>query len=117
MAYNSTTFVGSLSQDPELRYTPSGMAVCEFRLGQKINKKGDPDKWTNMNCVCWGTLAENVAASLGKGDRVIATGRVEEETYEKDGQRRWVTKMKCDAIGAELSWVTCNIERTERDRS
>ena len=84
----TVTIIGNLTADPELRFTPSGHAVASFTVASTTRML---DKSTNewkdgdtifMRCSVWRQYAENVAESLGRGMRVIATGRLKQRSYE-----------------------------------
>lgn len=116
----TTTIVGNLTRDPELRYTASGRAWT--RLGVASNRRwrnrtsGDWEEATSFfNVTCWGDLAERVADSLSKGDRVIVFGRLEQRTYEdRDGTSRNVVDVIADEIGPSLRWAVARPERVAR---
>ncbi|GGO94100.1 single-stranded DNA-binding protein [Nocardioides phosphati] len=87
------TFSGNLVADPELRFTPSGTAVLEFRALVNRRAKNAAGDWhdadpTAHNVKVWGQQAENLAESAGRGDRVLVHGLVETESWEKDGEKR-----------------------------
>ena len=109
-----------LGADPELRYTPSGMAVCEMRAVAGARKKTDAGEWVDgdqswVNLVAFKNLAENCAESLSKGDLVVAIGKLKVENYEdKDGNKRIAVKVTLDAIGPSLTWATAKVARTTR---
>ena len=114
------TVVGTLGRPPELRFTPGGQAVASFGLAvsrrwqNKQTQEWD-EKTSWFNITCWGTLAENVAASLDKGLRVVVTGRLEQREYDtKDGEKRNVVEIVADEIGPSLRWATANVEKTAR---
>lgn len=115
---SSVTVVGSLGRDPELRFAQSGIALTNFSIAANRRKKvGDTweDDVTWFNVVVFGTVAENVAASLAKGDRVIVTGHMQESSWEdKDGNRRTKMELVADSVGAELRFATVEVTRTER---
>src|SRR6187431_3774786 len=93
------TSVGNLTADPELRFTPSGAAVANFTVAQTPRTfDRQSNEWKDgetfwMRCAVWRDTAENVAASLHKGDRVVVTGRLKQRTYEKDGANVTVVEM------------------------
>jgi len=117
----TTTVVGNLTEAPELRFTPAGAAVVGFTVA--INPRtydrasgewrdGDP---SFMRCTAWRQLAENVAGSLGKGDRVVVTGRLAEERWvTPEGDKRSAWRLTADAVGAELTWATATVRRAAR---
>lgn len=99
---NNLTIVGRLGRDPELRFGKDGKPVATFSVatdyGRDDNKK---TSWHNV--VCFGTLAENVCASIGKGSRVIVSGRLDVSDYEtKDGEKKKKYELLADAVGLEL---------------
>lgn len=115
MASNTITVVGNLTRDPELRYTQSGKATVT--VGIAVNRRyqvnGEwQDATTYMNVVAWDQLAENIAASLTKGARIMATGRLDVREYEgRDGVKRTSVDIVADEVGATLRWATVAIER------
>ncbi len=122
MSESNTTLVGNLTSEPELRYSGSGRAQLTF--GIAVNRKwtntstGEKQEHTSFfNAVAWGTLAENCAASLVKGSRVIVTGRLEQRNYEtKDGEKRTVVEVIADAIGPDLRFAQVQVEKVQRDK-
>ena len=117
----AVTLGGNLTRDPELRYTTGGRAVVTSGLAcnRRYQKNGEWQEQTSFfNVVCWGDLAENVAASLTKGARVIASGRLEQRSYEtNEGEKRSVVEVVADEIGPSLRWATAEVARTEREKS
>jgi single-strand DNA-binding protein len=102
------TMPGNLVADPELRYTPNGVAVASLRIAStpRMNKGG---KWVDaadtvfLDVVAWRTLGENAANELHKGDRVTVNGRLRQRSYEtKDGQKRTVYEIHADDIAPSL---------------
>ena len=86
---NKVILVGNLTRDPELRFTQGGIALCEFGLAWNLRKQNGEDEAMFFNVTCWRTLAENVAESLGKGARVIVTGRLNWRSWESEaGEKR-----------------------------
>jgi single-strand DNA-binding protein len=118
---NIVTVVGNLADDPELRYTPAGVAVANVRVAvnQRFFNK-DTNAWDErldgfFTCNVWRDHAENVAESLKKGTRVLVTGRLRSRSYEdKDGQTRWVTEIEADEICPSLRWATAQVTRSNR---
>lgn len=99
---NTTTVVGNVTRDPELRFSPSGAPTCSFGLAFNRRWK-DGDEWQEavsfFDIVCWRDLAENVAASLHKGTRVVVTGRLEQRSWENsDGESRSKVEIVADEI-------------------
>ena len=118
MADNTVTLVGNITRDLELRYTANGRGVASFGLAvsRRYQVNGEWQEQTSFfNVVCWGTTGENAAASLGKGSRVIVTGRLEQREYQtRDGDKRTAVEVVADEIGPSLRWATAQVERTTR---
>jgi single-strand DNA-binding protein len=117
---NSITVTGNLTRDPELRYTPSGIATAT--LGVAVNRRWQDQttrQWQEavsfFDVVLWRDLAENACESLGKGDRVIVTGRLEQQTWETpEGERRYRVLIVAEEIGPSLRWAVTRAERISR---
>lgn len=108
---NNTTIIGNIGKPPELRYTNSKMAVAEFSVATTRGK--DDKKQTTWHTVtAFGKTAENAAASLQKGNRVIVIGRIDVTTSEKDGQKRTYTKIVADNIGLDLTYDAAYVDKT-----
>ena len=119
MSGNSITIVGNITRDPELRFTPSGQANA--RLGVAVNRRwqdrnsGEWQEATSFfDVICWRELAENVSESLKRGTRVIVTGRLEQRTWEQDGNKRSVVEIIADEVAPSLRWATAKVVRNER---
>jgi len=115
---STVTIVGSLGRDPELRFTQSGLGIVNFSVAVNRRKKVG-DEWEDETCwfnvSAWRELAENVAASMSKGDRVIVTGHMQESSWEdKDGNKRTKMELVADAIGAEMRFAQVEVARTQR---
>jgi single-strand DNA-binding protein len=115
MADSTITVVGNLTKDPEIRYTSGGRGQASFGIAvsRRYQVNGEWQEQTSFfNVVAWGTLAENAAASLTKGTRVVVTGRLEQRSYEtKEGEKRSVVEVIADEIGPSLRWARADIER------
>src|SRR5262245_37509265 len=115
------TVIGNLTNDPELRFTPSGAAVARFSvastpriLDRQTNewKDGDP---LFLTCNVWRQAAENVAESLQRGARVIVSGRLRQRTYEtREGEKRTVFELEVDEIGPSLKYATAKVQKMSR---
>ena len=115
------TVVGNLTNDPELRFTPSGAAVAGFTVASTPRtfdresnqwKDGDP---LFLRCSVWRQYAENVAESLTKGMQVIVQGRLKQRSYEtKEGEKRTVVELDVDEIGPCLKFATAKITKAAR---
>ena len=96
---SSTVIVGRLVRDPELRYTPSGVAVCGFTLAcDRDYADGQGNRETDFyDCVAWRKTAETIANNLAKGRQIGVYGRFQSRTYDaKDGGRRKVWELQVD---------------------
>ncbi|MEX2532623.1 MAG: single-stranded DNA-binding protein [Nitriliruptoraceae bacterium] len=119
MAFESNfiTFIGNLTDDPELRFTQGGVPVTTFRIAsnRRYNDRSgaQQEETTFMNVNCWRDLAENAAESLSKGDRVLVIGRVRVRSYEnREGQTVWTTEIEADEIAPSLRWARASVSRT-----
>lgn len=84
--YQHFVGIGHLARDPELRYTTSSKAVCNFTVA--INSGyGDKQEVIFLNCVAWNKTAENVSQYLSKGSKAMVAGKLQERSWEKDGQK------------------------------
>ena len=117
---NNVSVVGNVTRDPELRFTPSGQAIATF--GVAVNRRWQnrqSNEWEEQtsffNIVCWREMAENVSESLGKGSRVVVTGRLEQRSWEtENGDKRSIVEINADEIGPSLKWATAVVTRTPR---
>lgn len=99
--------------EPELRFTPGGKAVVNFSV-LLTGPKGDDDKRPGFfqKCVAWEQMAENVAESLEKGDRVVVFGRITPKEWEtRDGTKVQETVLTAEAIGPDLRFGQATPER------
>lgn len=115
---NTITVVGNLTSEPELRYTQAGRAFMSFGLADNrrymVNNEWQ-EEVSFHNCTIWGDMAENCAASLSKGTRVIASGRVQQREYEnKDGVKVKTWDFVIDEIGPSMRWARCTVEKIVR---
>ncbi|MGN6754704.1 MAG: single-stranded DNA-binding protein [Intrasporangium sp.] len=115
------TIIGNLTADPELRFTPSGAAVANFTVASTPRTfDRNSNEWKDgetlfMRCSIWRDAAENVAESLQRGMRVIASGRLKSRSYEtKEGEKRTVIEMDVDEIGPSLRSATAKVNKTQR---
>lgn len=115
------TVVGNLVDDPELRFTPSGAAVANFRIAstpRSFNKQSN--QWEDgealfLGCSVWRQAAENVAESLQRGMRVVVSGRLKQRSYEtREGEKRTVIELDVDEVGPSLRYATAKVTKTSR---
>jgi single-strand DNA-binding protein len=117
----TVTVVGNLTNDPELRFTPSGAAVASFTvastpryLDKNTNEWKDGDALF-LRCSVWRQAAENIAESLTRGARVIVTGRLRQRSYEtKEGEKRTVVELEVDEVGPSLRYATAKVTKASR---
>lgn len=119
MATNSVTIVGNLVEDPELRFTPSGVAMARLRIAVNRRWRDRNDQWQEETSffggTVWREMAENIAESLQKGSRVIITGSLEQRSWETaEGERRSVVEIRIDEVGPSLRFATAQVTRTAR---
>ena len=120
MADSTVTIVGNVTRDPEMRYTPSGVAKASFgvavsRRWQNRNTQEWEEQTSFFNVVCWRDMAENVCESIGKGARIVVTGRLEQRSWETEsGDKRSVVEIVADDVGPSLRWATAEVKRNER---
>ncbi|WP_435747339.1 single-stranded DNA-binding protein [Nocardioides sp. SYSU DS0663] len=115
------TVVGNLVDDPELRFTPSGAAVANFRIAstprtfdRQTNEWKDGDALF-LSCAVWRQAAENVAESLQRGMRVVVQGRLKSRQYEtREGEKRTVFEIDVEEVGPSLKYATAKVTRAQR---
>jgi single-strand DNA-binding protein len=115
------TVIGNLTDDPELRFTPSGAAVAKFRIASTPRTLDrDSGQWKDgeplfLACSVWRQVAENVAESLHRGSRVIISGRLRQRSYEtREGEKRTVYELEVDEIGPSLRYATAKVQKMSR---
>ena len=115
------TVIGNLTNDPELRFTPSGSAVANFTIASTPRTfDKNKNEWVDgetlfLRAAVWREAAENVAESLTKGMRVIVQGRLKSRSYEtKEGEKRTVIELEVDEIGPSLKYANAKVNRTQR---
>jgi single-strand DNA-binding protein len=115
------TVIGHLTADPELKFTPSGAPVANFTIAStprsfdkqtKEWRDGDP---LFLRCTAWRALAENVAESLQKGDRVIVVGNLRVRQYERqDGSKGTSVEITVDEVGPSVKFATTKVTKAIR---
>ena len=100
--YNFTMQMGRLGKDPEVRFLPDGKAVCSFSLATSRdwkNKDGAKETKTEWhNIVAFGKTAENCGKYLKKGSKVLIDGDIRYESYEKGGEKKYITKIHAQTV-------------------
>ena len=116
------TVVGRLVADPELRFTPNGLAVANFTVASTSRTfDRQSNQWVDgealfLRCSVWREVAENVSESLTKGMRVIVQGRLKARTYDdRDGNKRTSWELDVDEIGPALRFATAKVTRNQRN--
>jgi len=115
------TVVGNLVDDPELRFTPSGAAVANFRIASTPRTfDRQSNEWKDgealfLSCAVWRQAAENVAESLQKGMRVVVQGRLKSRQYEtREGEKRTAFEIDVEEVGPSLKYATAKVARVSR---
>ena len=115
------TIIGNVVDDPQLRYTPTGQAVANFRVASTPRfMDRTTNEWKDgeslfLSCNVWRQAAENVAESLQRGMRVIVSGRLKQRSYEtKEGEKRTVFEVEVDEVGPSLRNASAKVNRTSR---
>ncbi|MBX8995172.1 single-stranded DNA-binding protein [Corynebacterium testudinoris] len=116
------TIVGNAVNDPELRFTPSGAAVANFRIASTPRRfNSQTNQWEDgealfLTCNVWRQAAENVAETISKGMRVIVTGRLRQRSFQnKDGESRTVYEIEVDEVGPSLKYASAQVNRNPRE--
>jgi len=115
---NTVNIVGNVTRDPELRYTPNGASVTNFSVAwnRRYERNGEQvEEVSYFDVTCWGSLADNVAASIGKGHRVVVSGQLEQRSWDTpDGQKRSKVEIKADDVAPSLRWASVEVTRNPR---
>jgi single-strand DNA-binding protein len=120
---NFTVQVGNLTDDPELRFTQNGTPVANFRLAVNQRVKEADGSWRDgeasfFKINVWRDQAENVAESLGKGNRAVVLGRLRSRSWETpEGEKRTATEIDADEVAPSLKWATATPQRADRSRN
>lgn len=116
------TVVGNVVADPELRFTPAGAAVANFRVASTPRRfNSQTNQWEDgeamfLTCNVWRSAAENVAETLTKGMRVIVTGRLRQRSYQtREGENRTVFEIEVDEVGPSLRYASAQVNRNPRE--
>ena len=116
------TIIGNAT-NAELRFSPAGKAVCNFRLAStprhfdKQSGQWEDGETLWLNCSLWGQPAENFVETVGdaKGMRVIVTGRLKSRSYQtREGDKRTVLEIDVEEVGPSLRYATAKVTRTAR---
>jgi single-strand DNA-binding protein len=113
---------GNLTQDPELRFTPSGIAVCSLRIAASDNVQDEDGNWVEadpdfVSVNVWRDQAENAAESFQRGDRVVVLGTWSFREWEdRDENPRISIEINAREVGASVLWRTVTIKRARRSK-
>lgn len=116
MADSYITAIGTVGRDPEMRYGQKGTAVCSFTIAVRDSYKSG-DEWKEetswVDCVVFGQMAENVAASVSKGVQVICVGSYKQEEWDdkETGKKRSKLTLKCNHVGVNMKFARCDVEK------
>lgn len=111
---------GTVVAEPELRFTPSGKAVCEFRVACNDRRRDAAGNWTDgdatfLSVTSWSRMAENVAESVRKGHRVDVVGRLRQSSYEdRDGATRISFDVVAETVAVSLLFNPADVKRIDR---
>lgn len=116
------TVVGNIVADPELRFTPAGAAVANFRVASTPRRyNSQTNQWEDgeamfLTCNVWRQAAENVAETLSKGMRIIVSGRLKQRSFQtREGENRTVFEIDVDEVGPSLKYATAQVNRNPRE--
>ena len=117
---NTVTVIGNVTRDPELRYLNSGTALASFGVAwnnRYKDRNGEQVEDTSFfDVTCWRDLADNVAESISKGDRVIVYGKLEQRSWEtQEGEKRSKVEIVADEVAPSLRWATAQVNKIRRD--
>lgn len=93
MAFNKVILAGNITRDPELRVTQGGKSVCSFTIAVKRRFQDVTDF---HDCVAWDKTAESISKYFYKGKEILVEGELQKRSYEKDGQKRWVSEVRVE---------------------
>ncbi len=104
-SFNQVILMGNLTRDPELRTTPNGTSVCGFSLALNRSYKNADGDWQEatdfIDVVAWGALGERVTQYLSKGRAALVSGRLQQRTWEQDGQKR----SKVEVVANDVTFI------------
>lgn len=113
------TLVGRLTADPELRFTPNGLAAARFTVATSRRRRNQAGEWEDTDVtfwpvVAWDQLAEHIAETLTKGAAVIVVGQAHQNSWTTDdGQKHTRIEVRCDAVGPNLRWPAKPAQRVK----
>ena len=114
MTEASVSFAGSLTDDPELRHTDSGITRARFRVALSGRREQEASFFT---VVVWRDQAEHAAQSLARGSRIVVVGRLQQRARTaEDGSARSTVKVVAEELGPSLRWATATTTRATRSQ-
>jgi single-strand DNA-binding protein len=115
MTEASVSFAGNLTDDPEVRYTESGITRVTFRMAVSGRREQEV---TFFTVIVWRDQAEHAARSLSKGNRVVVVGRLQQRTWTaEDGSARSTVEVVAEELGPSLRWATATTTKATRNAS
>jgi single-strand DNA-binding protein len=115
------TLIGNVVDEPELRFTPSGAAVCKFRVASTPRTfDKNKNEWVDgtalfLSCQIWRQAAEHAAESLQRGMRVVVVGALKQRTYEtREGEKRTVYELEAEEVAPSLRYATAKVQKMAR---
>ena len=112
---NASHIVGNIVRDPELRFAQSGTAIVTFTVCWNRRRNDQDDEAHFFDVIAFRTLAENIAGSLRKGDRVAVVGQLDQNRWTTDdGQNRSRVQIIADDVAASLRWAEVSINKNEK---
>jgi single-strand DNA-binding protein len=103
---NKAILIGNLGGDPELRFTPTGLAVCNFTIAttekwrdKQTNEMKESTNWHRI--VLWGKQAETAKQYLTKGSPVYIEGRIQTRSWEDNGVKKYITEI----VGQQMQFL------------
>jgi single-strand DNA-binding protein len=114
MTEAAISFAGNLTDQPEVRYTDSGIARTMLRVAVSGRREQEPSFFT---VVVWRDQAEHAASSLSKGSRVVVVGRLQQRSWTAEGgSARSTVEVLAEELGPSLRWATATTTRTTRSQ-
>jgi single-strand DNA-binding protein len=120
----TVTFEGNLADDPQVRFTPSGKQITEITVLVNQRRQTGDGQWVDAEPTrhlvkAFKTLADNIAESLEKGDRVFVHGTITTDIWtDKDsGDKRTAQRVLAEVVGPSLRWATTRIIKTTRSKA
>lgn len=120
MNTTTVTIAGNTADAPEIRFTEGGRPVAKLRVAVNSRYQDGGGQWVDgptswHTVIAWGALAENLADSIGRGDRIVVHGRLEQRPYETEsGEKRHAWEITADEIGVSLRHATAQPTKSQR---